>query len=201
MVEESGEKRTKKSDWDLESSFDMAAGLEDLINSPPFKEASDEKGESVTSGTRLPLWLHRRIVKIKELPGSPYEVNSDVLRDAAYLGLQILHMRYSLMPEWSVERKMAAAVDASSALKRLRDQVDMLATGVEELFESGDTDQAAQRLSDYVLAAGELENKWHRDRVFRLLSGNKIVREIAQFCPPDVQKIIKGGGNAKPKGS
>lgn len=186
----------KPSDWELESAFDLAAGLQDLIDTPPFKEASDEKGESVTSGTRLPLWLHRRVVKLREMEGSPYEVNSDVLRDAVYVGLQILHMRYKISPDWGVETKMAAVVDASGALRRLKDQFDMLVGGLEQLCEGGDEDQAAHRLSDYILAAGELENKWHREKVFRMLRENRTIKEVTRLCPRNVQKLISGGENA-----
>lgn len=191
MAEE--HKKPKPSDWELEAPFDMAASLEDLINTPPFKEASDEKGNSVTAGTRIPMWLHRRVVKLREIPGTPYELNSDVLRDSVYLGLQILHMRYKLSPDWDVERKMAAVTDTTGAIRRLKDQVEELTGGLEELFEDGDIDQAVQRLSDYVLAANELESKWHREKVFKLLKESRVIREIVPSCSPQVQKLISGG--------
>jgi len=111
LAEENKEPKTKKSDWELESSFDLAATLEDMINDKPYKEASDESGESVTAGARVPSWLHRRVVKLRELAASPYEVNSDVYRDAIYNGLHVLHMRYGLTAAWSIERQMAAVVD------------------------------------------------------------------------------------------
>lgn len=191
MTEEEKEhKKGKPSDWELEAPFDMAATVEDLIKAPPFKEASDEKGDSVTAGTRIPMWLHRRVVKLKEVPGSPYEVNSDVLRDAVYVGLQILHMRYKLSPDWDVERKMAAVVDTTGAIRRLKEQVEWLANGLEELFEGGDLEQAVHRLSDYVLAAQELESKWHREKVFRLLRESRTIRELAPHCSGQIQKLM-----------
>lgn len=184
----------KLSDWELESTFDLASTLEDLINAPPFREASDEKGESVTCGTRLPLWLHRRITKLREMSESPYEVTSDVLRDSVHIGLQILQMRYKMSQDWEVERKMAATVDATGALRRVKTQVDMLISGLEELREGGDIDQAAHRLSEYVIAANELINKWHREKLFRLLGASRAVKEIASACSLDVQRLIKEGG-------
>lgn len=195
MEEERREhKKGKPSDWELEAPFDMIATVEDLINAPPFKEASDEKGDSVTAGTRIPMWLHRRVVKLKEMPGSPYDVNSDVLRDAVYTGLQILHMRYRLGPDWDVERKMAAVVDSTGAIRRLKEQIEWLAGGLEELYEGGDLEQAVQRLSDYVLAAQELESKWHRDKVFRLLRESRTVRELTPHCSGQIQKLMKEEG-------
>jgi len=192
MVEEPNKKKKKPSDWELEAPLDAAATLEGLINAPPFKEASDEKGESVTSGTRIPTWLHRRVVKLREMPGSPYEVNSDVLRDAVYAGLQILHMRYSMSPDWDVERKMAAVADATGAGKRIRNQVEELISGLEELHAEGDEEQAAQKLNDYVIAAKELEGGWLKDRVFRMLKVSRVVRDISEGCDKEVQKLLGG---------
>ena len=95
----------KRSDnaWEPEQQFDLAATLEELINEPPFKEVSGDTGDSVTSATRIPMWLYRRVVKLKELQGSPYELTSDVLRDALFIGLRILNMRYRVNPDWNVE--------------------------------------------------------------------------------------------------
>ncbi len=192
--DKSKDKKKKKHDWELESPFDAAASLEELIDAQPFKEASDERGESVTAGARVPLWLHRRIVKLKELPGSPYEVNSDVYRDCIYAGLQILHMRYGMSPDWDVERKMAAVADATGAGKRIRNQVEELINGLEDLHAEGDEEQAIQRLSDYVMAAKELERNWLRERVFRMLKANRVVREISEGCDDEVQKLLGGKG-------
>ncbi len=186
------EEKRKASSWDLEAAFDAAATLEDLISAQPFKEASDDIG-SVTAASRVPTWLHRRVVKLRELAASPYEVNSDVYRDCIYAGLQILHMRYGMTPDWDVERKMAAVADATSAGKRLRAQVEELINGLEDLHAEGDEEQAAQRLSDYVVAAKELESNWLRNRVFRVLKGSRVVREIAEQCPMEVRRMLKGG--------
>ena len=190
--DKSKDKKKKPADWELEAPFDAAATLEELINGQPFKEASDEHGESVTAGARVPLWLHRRIVKLKELPGSPYEVNSDVYRDCISIGLQILHMRYGMGPDWATERKMAAVADATGAGKRIRSQVEELISGLEELHAEGDEGQAAQRLEDYVLAAKELESGWLKDRVFRMLKASRVVRDISEGCGEEVQKLLGG---------
>lgn len=193
MAEQPAGRPGKPSDWELEAPLDMVASLEELISASPFKEASDEHGESVTSGTRIPMWLHRRVVKLREMPGSPYEVNSDVLRDAVYVGLQILHMRYATSPDWNVERKMAAVADATGAGKRVRAQVEELISGLEDLHAEGDEEQAAQRLSDYVMAAKELDIDWLRERVFRMLRASRVVKDVADKCSKEVQKLLGGG--------
>lgn len=183
--------RKSRSDWELESTFDAAATLEELINSPPFKESSGESGESITAGTRIPTWLHRRVVKLKEVQGSPYELNSDVLRDAVYVGLRILHMRFKMAKDWNVETKMAAIADAVGAGKRMRSQTRELTDGLEELCRDGDYDHAAERLTEYVLAAEELENNWHRKKVFSMLNGERVVRDVLKYCRKEVAQIVE----------
>lgn len=185
-------KKEKPSDWELESSLEVSVTLEDLIGAPPFHEASDEHGHSVTAGTRIPLWLHRRVMKLKELPGSPYELNSDVLRDAVYLGLQILHARFKVSPDWAVERRMAAVADATGASRRVKEQFDELAAGLDEMCKDGDEYQAADKLSDYILAANELESSWHRGKIFRLLADSSAVQQVLQFCPDSIQRLVHG---------
>jgi len=180
------------SDWDLEKELDFSATLEELLNASPFTKSSDEQGRSETVGTRVPTWLLRRIIKLKEMKGSPYELNSDVLRDAIFLGLRILHIRYKIGKEWSVEEKLASIADTAGASRRIKDQVEELISGLEELQKDGDEAQAAERLSEYVLAANELENSWHKDKIFKLLSDNRTVRSIIELCPKVIRDIISG---------
>ena len=183
--------KQKKSDWELEAPLDMEATLEELINAPPFKEPSDEKGNSTTVGSRIPSWLHRRITKLIEMRGSPYEIVSDVIRDCVFLGLRIILLRHKMSADWGVEVKLAAAVDATGASRRVRHQVDELVDGIDELYRDGDTNMAADKLSDYIRAASELENGWHKSRIFRLLDENRIVRDVLNYCQSDVQKIMR----------
>lgn len=179
------------SDWEPEAALDLAATLEELIDEPPFKEVSGEGGESVTTAARIPLWLLRRITKLKELSGSPYDINSDVLRDAIYVGLRVLHLRYKLTTDWEVETKLAATIDAVSAGRRVRSQVDELAFGLDEMVKDGDMEKATRNLTDYMMAAVELESEWHKDKVFKLLAESKVVREIAKHCGEAVMKIME----------
>jgi len=177
--------------WVPEAAIDLAATLQELIDEPPFKEVSDEGGVSATVGTRIPNWLLRRVVRLKELKHSPYDINSDVLRDAIYVGLRVLHLRYGLTPDWEVETKLAQAVDAVSATRRIRSQVEELVGGLEEMYRDGDVDKAVRNLTDYMMAAVELENVWHKDKVFKLLAENRVIREIATHCGGAVKKIME----------
>ena len=182
-------KPEKQTEWEPEAAIDLAATLQELIDEPPFKEVSDDAG-SATVGTRIPNWLLRRIVRLKELKHSPYDINSDVLRDSIYIGLRVLHLRYGLTPDWEVETKLAATVDAVSATRRLRSQIEELVAGLDEMYRDGDTEKAARNLSDYVMAAVELEAGWHRDKLFKLLAENRVVRDVAKHCGEAVRRVL-----------
>ncbi len=190
-------KAKKDASWEPEAALDLAATLQDLIDEPPFKEVSDESGESTTAGARIPNWLLRRIVKLKELSGSPYDINSDVIRDAIYVGLRILHLRYKLTPDWEVETKLAAAVDAVSAGRRVRRQVEDLVAGLDEMFRDGDVEKAAHNLTEYVLAAVALDSEWHKSKVFQILTENRIIGTVAEHCGVTVRKILEKGSKKK----
>jgi len=187
---------SRETSWEPEAVIDLAVTLQELIDEPPFKEVSDDAG-SATVGTRIPNWLLRRIVRLKELKHSPYDINSDVLRDAIYIGLRVLHLRYGLTPDWEVETKLAAAVDAVSAGRRVRSQVEELVAGLDEMFRDGDIDKAAHNLSEYVLAAVALDSDWHKTKVFQILTEHRIVREIASHCGEAVRKILEKGEKRK----
>ena len=191
--DESDSKGKEAAKWIPEEAIDLEARLTDLINEPPFKEVSSGGEESVTIAARVPMWLYRRIVKAKEFAGSPYDINSDVVRDSIYLGMRIIQMRYRETADWAVETRLASTVDAVSAGRRMRQQVGDLVEGLEELYRDGDTVKAAQSLSEYVAAANEIEDNWHRTKLFDMLAENKVVRSIASHCSKDIQKLIREG--------
>ena len=187
-------KKKGKDDWELEKPLDLAASLQELIDSPPFKEASDQYGHSATAGTRIPFWLERRLRIIVEMPGSPYGLMSDVFRDCVFLGARIIHMRHSSSKDWDVERRMAATIDAVSEARRIRKQFEDLVAGLDEMHRDGDIDKASEHLTDFVLAAVDMENEWHKEKVFKLLQDNRIVKDMVPFCPEEVGKLISQGG-------
>lgn len=184
-------KKLKESGWEPEQQFDLAATLGELLSEPPFKEVSGDTGDSITSATRIPTWLHRRVIKLKELPGSPYELTSDVLRDALYIGLRVLNMRYKVNPDWDVESKMAAVVDAAGTSRRLKRQLRELVDGLDDLWKEGDRRHAAESLARYIYAAVELNSQWYKRKLFSLLRNNDIIRAVAKECDPDVWRTIE----------
>ncbi len=180
----------QKSDWELEAGFDVELTLEDLLTQAPFRSASDDNGQSFTEAARIPSWLHRRVIKLKEQNSSVYEINSDVVRDAFYIGIQILCMRYKTSKDWATERRLAAVVDQTGVSKRIRDQIDTLSKGLEDLYHSGDEEQAITRLVEYVITVSELDNEWLRLKILSLLRNNRLIVEIASHTPKGVQELL-----------
>ena len=183
-------KPAKASQWELEGSFDRITSIEELVNAPPFREASDDRGQSVTQAARIPTWLHRRIVLLKESKKSPYMLNSDVVRDALFAGLRIINMRYQSTPDWGVEQKMSEVVDTAAWAKRIKEQFTQLETSLGDLFAEGDEEKAAEKLTEYVLYAAELTNEWHKARVFRLLARSTVVRDLFDYCDESARLLL-----------
>lgn len=186
--------------WNLEESL-APVTIDDLVNSPPFRQASDDKGISITVGTRIPTWLHREIIKIKELPGSPYGILSDVLRDAVYIGLHVINIRYKLSPDWDVKRKMAAVIDSSSSLARLHSQINMLVDGLEGLIEHDDYLKAANQLTSYIEAVEELEDSWQKEKIIHIMGKDKVVKSVLVHCEPRIRKVVEDNRNNKDNNS
>jgi len=183
-------KPIKASQWELEGSFDRVTSIEELVNAPPFREASDDRGQSVTQAARIPTWLHRRIVMLRESKSSPYMLNSDVVRDAIFAGLRIINMRYQSTPDWGVEQKMSEVVDTAAWAKRIKEQFTQLETSLGDLFTEGDEEKAAEKLTEYILYAAELTNEWHRSRVFRLLARSTVVRDLYDYCNESARLLL-----------
>lgn len=182
--------KKKPSDWSLEAPFDKTCTLEELIAMPPFKEASDQSGYSHTAGSRVPGWIQRRIIYFTEMRGSPYRIQSDVIRDAIYIGLRVLTMRYKSTPDWVVETKMTKAIDKVSVLRRVKKQMEELTTGLEELYRSGDEEKAIEGLEEFVTAVIEMEDTWHKDKIVQSLMDNRTVKDIVSKCSDSTRSFL-----------
>jgi len=186
-------KKDKKQDqWELEAPFDRPASLEELVEAQPFTEAGGS--DSVTAGTRIPKWMFRRVAKLTETTGSPYEVASDVYRDAIYLGLRVIFMRFHTTKDWGVESKLAAIAMDTEVMKRTRARVDLLAGGLENLLMEDEPEKATEELSEYVSAGVEMDDEWVKSRMFRMLRENETIMKVAKMCSAEVRKTLKETG-------
>ncbi|GAI15056.1 unnamed protein product, partial [marine sediment metagenome] len=187
-----GKKDKPKGDaaWETDDPFAGDITLEQLVDRTPFKESKDQYGHSVTAGTRIPDWLARKVERIIEHQGSPYDLKSDVYRDALFLGFQIIGLRLRIAADWEAEAKLSEIADATYEGARVRDRTNTLARGLEYLVDEGDMDKAAELLGDYIRLTQDLTVDWSRKRIFRELSRERIIQKVAVYCDPDVQDIL-----------
>jgi len=191
-TDDEAKKRKKQGDWDLESPFDTIVSLEELINMPPFKAASDASGGTATAGARLPTWLERKVIHMIELRGSPYLLKSDVYRDAIYIGLRVLNMRYKSDPDWATEARMARAIDKANLITRIKTEIRQFSAPIAELWAGGDEDQAISLFEEWIAAAVEITDDWRRTKQLQLIKAEHLLREIAERSSPEVKKAIFG---------
>lgn len=189
----------KPTDWNLESPYDAPATIEDLINLAPFKEASDTKGGSYTAAARVPTWLERKITWFIEMKGSPYMLKGDVTRDAIYLGMRILHARYKGNPDWATEAKMTEAVGQVGVLARVKEQINQLAKGLEELWTEGDEAQAVEGLEKFIGAAVEMQDGWQKSKTLQYVKNHRVLKQIADQCSDEVKQAVFGDRGFKKK--
>jgi len=178
-----------ENEWATEESALESLTIEELINRPPFKESRDDLG-SATIGARIPEWMNRKITKFIEMAGSPYELKSDVARDALFLGIEILRLRYRY--KWATESKVSTIVDTAGELDRLEQRFRDLTSSLEKLVSSGDTPKAASLLTEYVLAVSTEEDEWRKMRCVRQLRESRVVNDILKYCSDKIRSIIYG---------
>ncbi|MDD5703919.1 MAG: hypothetical protein PHU23_17940 [Dehalococcoidales bacterium] len=184
------DKKKTPGDWNLESAYDVPATIEDLIQLAPFKDASDTKGGSFTAASRVPTWLERKIMWFIEMKGSPYQLKSDVVRDMIYLGARVLHARYRGNPNWATESKMAEAIGQVGVAARIREQINQLERGLQDLWNEGDEKQAIEGLENFIAAAVEITDEWQKHKTLQYVRNNRLLKEIATHCSENVKKAI-----------
>lgn len=191
----------KSDDWALEAPFDQIVSLEELINMPPFKAASDSTGGTATAGTRIPTWLDRKVTHLIEFRGTPYHLKSDVLRDAIYIGLRVLNMRYKSDPDWASEARMAKAIDKANLVTRIKTTVDQIAKPIEELWTGGDEEQAVIQFEEFIAATTEISDDWHRNKQIQTIKNNRLLKEVTERCSPEARRAIFGDRSTKNAGA
>jgi hypothetical protein len=168
-----------KDPWALEE--DIRLTIEDLINEEPFNITSDDSGESVSVGTRVPSTMYR---------GGPYQINSDVMRDAIYLGLRILQIRYK-KKDWEIDRKLAAVIDASGAFDRINSQVSDLCKNLEKLKASEDMEHAVAHLDEFLREVSNFSEDWRKKTFIKVLKKRGIVTELVSQCSTISREVLR----------
>jgi len=172
--------------WETEEPY-IDLTIEELVGRPTFKESRDDLG-SATVGARIPQWLSRKITKLIEMSGSPYELKSDVVRDALYLGMEVLRLRYKY--KWAAESKLSDVVDTVGELDRMEQRFSELVSGLDKLIAAGDTSKAVSLLTEYVLAVSTIEDPWRKMRSLQQLKGSRIVSDLMKHCSERIRSIV-----------
>ena len=182
---------TGRDSWSLDGQPEITPDMpiKSLMDRSPFKLSEDRKGHDTSLGAKLPKSYDRWVAKFREMNGSPYELKSDIVRDALTLGLIILSMRYSLDPDWQIEAKLALEKSKTQDILRIQTEVAEMSKNLESLNHNGNPDLAKKELVKYVDLIDNLSTE-KKKTYFRAL--NKELRKA------DIEFMMKGIKNVDP---
>lgn len=176
--------------YETEDPFSEDITLEQLLSRKPFKEGKDEHGHSIQVSVRVPEWFGRKVAKIMELPGSPYELRTDFYRDAVMIGSQVIALRVKRVEDWAADNKMAQIADAAHEGMRIRNRIVHLTQAMAAMVKDDDMEEAANLLEQYIYAAHDLQLDWARKRTIRDLAAERTVMEVLRHCSAEAQEIF-----------
>ena len=180
------------SEWELlDPKSEEVITLEDLISRPPFRDTKDKQGHSMTIGARMPEWVERKIRKLIEMRGSPYELVSDVVRDTIYVGLAVLSARYKHIEDWALEGSLSKIIDTAGESRRITIGVREMLNELTALVEGGDDDVAGELLAQYLDTVASMESKWHQRKRIAQLKSSHIVTSLVEHCSDHARKLFE----------
>ena len=152
----------KSEDWNLDSGSDLTAesSLQKLIELRPYK-LSKAKEDNAPLSIRVGRDIYRWISDIKEKSyPTPYRINSDVARDALYLGLIVLNVRTQVDPRWKAE---AVQTKVTMRARHERERLDEVIHFAQDLVRSYNNSNSkasvVEDLCEYLKAAGNSSTK------------------------------------------
>jgi len=177
-----------QSAWELESQYSRNLTIEQLVNASPFKIDPEDK-DNTPAGTRIPLWMEREFRMIVERSGSPYQTKGEAYRDALYLGLKILNLRYS-SEDWIIAHQLEKLSDDLSSYKMIAERVDRMTRSIDTLVRNGYTEKALSGIVTYLEIANGLENQFLRHvYLSKLLESSTVRGMLAQNNPKLLNSI------------
>lgn len=155
----------KSTDWSLEAP-ELGISLNDpisvLVGKKPYKTTQDKHGHDVFLGAKFPKTFLRTVAKIRNVPGSPYEINADVVRDAIHLGLIIILMRCQDNSDWNQIAALASISSRMAELAEMASRISEVVESVESLCSAGWTQRAKADISDLVKALEAFDDEQQR---------------------------------------
>jgi len=178
-------------EWELEEAFDVVKFAWELINGSPYKETKDEHGHSYTAAARVPMNIMRRITRLKEAKGMHYEINSDVIRDALYVGLPILERRWRYSETAQTRRRIGETMAAVQDAEEIAEDVASFSRSLEALINLDEMRTAVRKLTSVVVAAiGEPDN-WDKIMYVKHLSKSPVCKSVLKNCSKYIRDEVE----------
>ena len=154
----------KNTTWDTDTpGLSLTDTLQKLTSKPLYKRSEDKRGHGTFLGGRFPKDMARWVTRVKE--AGPYETNSDVVRDAVWLGLQVLELRYKADPGWQARIQLMDMANRAAWDAKLYDEEDGFVKTLDKLCSNGDEVQALKDLEERLALLSSDEDSAKRRRV------------------------------------
>jgi len=147
-----------------------------LMKLHPYRFERAKRGQSIHLAVKLPEWFARWIERVKERAGGVYDIKSDVVRDALWIGLRVLGHRYKL-PEWRAEIKLQEIANEIEEDNLIKTRVADFMTKLEQL-QKIDKERAKKHLGDYLSEIDKIEDSWRKGKYLEELSKYSVVKEM-----------------------
>lgn len=174
-----------KKDWDdLQKKLEWGVPpdiFDYLLSRPIFKTTKDKFGHSITLSARVPEAVYRRIQVFREMRGSPYQVMSDVVRDAIFLGILVLNARFGLDLVWRIPWDLA---DEAQEERDIQKAVDHLADELNHVSEES-RKRTIKQICDELDGRPERQRKIFFKSIQKSPFLSMLMKEAGIELPPD----------------
>lgn len=120
-----------------------------LLDLKPYAEMDDKKGHSVHVTTRIPKKLSHWIDQLRESPGSPYTTRSEYLRDAVFIGTQVIALRQK-QSSCMLEATLSAARARIYWRTQVHKRCDEIVESISVLLSYNDDAKAQEFLQEFI---------------------------------------------------
>lgn len=140
----------------------LSDALDKLTSQPPFKRSEDKRGHDAPMGTRFPKDVARWLTRVKE--AGQYQTTSDAIRDAVWLGLQILSLRYEEDPEWQVYLQLMRMSNEAAWAARIYEEEEGFANTLETFCKNDNEKHAIALLEEKLGLIQNLKEEKREER-------------------------------------
>ena len=187
-------KQSSQDPWEQESDDPTGLTLEELIDMKPCSQVSDSDGNSNSVGCNVHPMMMRKIIRIQEKRGTPYESRSDILRDCVFIGLEVINMRMKGDNEWHTFAEMSRTADSLAEISRLKAQIKQMEQNLDMLMRDGDIAEAVAHFESYVNSITGLNEGFSRKKLFKYMTSSRTMMDVLKHCRPAIQHVLKSEG-------